>query len=111
MNRKAFAIIALLVLSYFGYLNFRFKKIEINNIDQPQIVTLVADNKNVNGLEAYIEGHLDDTAKINNIFLPAGKVKVQVKSGDCYVDTVRMIYKPYKAKSGVLTVKYRFKTN
>ncbi len=110
--RKKSIIVSILVLSFIGCVTWnKFQKVGIENIAQAQTLTLIADNKLVHGLEVSIEGHLDDTAKIGNIFIGPGTVKIPLHSEDYYVDTFRVFYDPYKAREGVLTVKYCYMTN
>lgn len=103
-------LLALLFLGDFLYKS-RFKKIEIKDLSQAQTLTLVAKSKVVYGLEAYVVGYLDDSAKIGNLVLGKGAVNTILHSGDCYVDTFRVNYEPIKAKAGNLTVKYKFSTD
>ncbi len=111
MNKKSI-IVSILVLSIIGCVTGnKFQKVGIENIAQSQTLTLIADNKLVHGLEVYIEGHLDDTAKIGTTFIGPGNVKIPIHSGDYYVDTFRVFYDPYRAREGVLTVKYCYMTN
>lgn len=102
--------LALLFLGDYLY-KTRFQKIEIKAVSQPQTLTLVAKSKVVYGLEAYVEGYLDDSAKIGNLVLGKGTVDTILHSGDCYVDTFRINYEPIKAKAGNLTEKYKFSTD
>lgn len=111
--KKASFLFLLAITLLCGYLLYqaRFQKIEVKDVSQSQTLTLIAESKIVYGLEAYVEGYLDDSAKIGNLVLGKGEVKTLLLAGDCYVDTFRITYKPYKAKVGNLTVKYRFNTD
>lgn len=83
---------------------------KIKDVSQAENLTLFAKNKNVSGLEVYVEGYLDDTAKINWTLLGKGKVNALIQTGDHYADTFAVNYLPLKAKSGHLTLRYRFDT-
>ena len=109
--KKILFLLAIVGIFTVDYLyNYRYYEIVVGDVSLPQTLVLVSKNKNVVGLEAYIEGYLDDTAKIGNLALGKGEVKTTLHSSDYYVDTFLINYIPYKAKAGNLTVKYRFNT-
>lgn len=89
-------VIICVVLAGLGYIMLlhlnKFQSAPIENVGNDQIVTLVSKEKGVYNLEAYIEGHLDDTAKIGTLFIGKGRVNTCLHTGDCYVDTVRYVY-------------------
>ncbi len=107
--KKILFLIAIVFIGIY-YHTYRYHEIVVSDVNRPQTLVLVSKNKNVVGLEAYIEGYLDDTAKIGNLALWKGEVKTTLHSSDYYVDTFLINYIPYKAKAGNLTVKYRFNT-
>ncbi len=110
---KKESLLFLLALLLIGVYSFwpRFQKLELTDVSHPETLALISEQKMVYALEVQVEGFLDDTAKIGTQFIGKGEVHTTLYSGDFYVDTFRIDYLPYKAKSGHLTLKYHFKTN
>ena len=68
------------------------------------------DGKYVYKIHIHAKGNIDDTVKIGNLFLLPSKVDTTFRNRDWYSSGYILDYKPYKAKSGELSILIEFVT-
>jgi hypothetical protein len=113
-------IIILAATFYVQSFYFRGQTIQVNDVTQRQIITLLQKDKlhPVYGINILITGYVDGTATIQQAYenkkmygpyTLRGKVKLPLR-GDWYGDECLIIYEPFNVKSGKLQIKYAFRT-
>src|SRR3989338_2451964 len=124
MKKKLLIIfIIILSLAIFLYLKSSFfwgVTIQVKNVTQKQIITIVEKNRprHVYRSRILITGYIDGTATIQRsyedkkMYEPStisGKVHLRF-GGDWYGDKCLLIYEPSNVKSGKLQIRYDFGT-
>jgi len=113
-------ILILAAIFYIRSSSFQGQTIQVKDVTQKQILTLVEKDRPqyVHGISILITGYIDGTATIQQAYenkemygpsTIAGKVNLRL-GGDWYGDKCLITYQPLNVKSGKLQIKYDFRT-